>query len=101
MLYEWHQKILQITHLSTDALSIYLGLILFFFVAFCHHRQLKSPYAIWTVVVVAVGLELFNARHDILDRGYWRIGQSLQHILNVLLLPLILWLMARYRVWKG
>ncbi|MGN0934977.1 hypothetical protein [Acinetobacter sp. YH12097] len=101
MLSEWHQKILQITHLSTDALSIYLGLILFVFVAFCHHRQLKSHYAIWTVVVVAVGLELFNARHDILDRGYWRIGQSLQHILNVLLLPLILWLMARYRVWKG
>ncbi len=32
------------------------------------HRQLKSPYAIWTVVVVAVGLELFNARHDILDQ---------------------------------
>ena len=101
MLSEWHQKLLQITHLSSDAFSIYLGLIIFFLVAVCHQRQLKSNYAIWAVLIVAVGSELFNARHDILDRGYWRIGQSLQHIVHMLLLPLLLWFMARYRVWKG
>ncbi len=82
-------------------LAIYFGLIIFFVVAFCHQRQLKSNYAIWAVILLAVGVELFNARHDILDKGYWRVGQSLQHIINVLLLPLTLWFMARYRVWKG
>ncbi len=58
------------------SLSIYLGLItVSLFVAFCHQRQLKSTYAIWAVVVLAVGLQLFNARHDILDKGYWRMGK--------------------------
>ena len=101
ILSEWRNTFLQVTHLSGDALSIYSGLLLFFIAAFFHQRQLKSHYAIWTVIIAAVAMELFGARHDILDRGYWRIGASLRDMANMIFLPLLIWLMAKYRVWKG
>ncbi|OTG90060.1 hypothetical protein B9T34_09545 [Acinetobacter sp. ANC 3813] len=101
MLFEWRNTFLQVTQLSGDALLIYVGLLLFFIAAFFHQRQLKSHYAIWTVIIFAIAVEMFGARHDIWDRGYWRIGESLRDIANMILLPLIIWLMAKYRVWKG
>lgn len=101
LLYEWRTAFLQLTQLSHDALLIYLGMLLFFLIAFFHQRQLKSNYAVWAVILAAVAFELFGARHDILDRGYWKVGSSLHDIVNMILMPLLIWLMAKYRVWKG
>ncbi|RKG31791.1 hypothetical protein [Acinetobacter tianfuensis] len=94
------QTLQQWTHLSSDALLIYCGLIIFFLAALCHQRQLKSKYAIWAVLGLALAAELFGARHDILDRGYWRVGESLRDILCMSLMPLLLWLGAHYRIWR-
>lgn len=89
------------TELSRDALHIYAGLTLFFIVAFFHHRQLKSKWAIWTVLIVAVTAELFDAHDDFINYGMWHIGASLHDIINTIFWPLVIWLMARFRVWKG
>ncbi|CAB1208443.1 hypothetical protein [Acinetobacter bouvetii] len=93
--------IINFTELSRDALHIHLGLLLFLVVAFFHHRQLKSKWAIWTVVIVAIAAELFDARDDLINHGLWRIGASMHDIINTIFWPLIIWLMARFRVWKG
>ncbi|WP_228147067.1 hypothetical protein [Acinetobacter sp. ANC 3832] len=69
--------------------------------AFLHHRQLKSHFAIWAVVIVAVGYELFDARDDLINHGYWRIGASMHDIINTIFWPLMIWLMAKFKVWKG
>ena len=91
----------QWAHLSTDAGHIYLGLVIFFVIALCHQRQLKSHYAIWAVLGLALALELFGARHDILERGYWRVTESVRNIFHMSLMPLLIWLSAYYRVWRG
>lgn len=91
----------QWAHLSTDAGRIYVGLIIFFVVAVCHQRQLKSHYAIWAVFGLAFAIELYGARYDILEHGYWRVTESLRNILNMSLMPFLLWLSAYYRLWRG
>ncbi|OTG76246.1 hypothetical protein B9T26_03495 [Acinetobacter sp. ANC 4169] len=93
--------IVNFTDLSRDSLHIYAGLLLFFIVAFIHHRQVKSRWAIWTVVMVAIAAELFDARDDLINHGYWRVGASMHDMINTIFWPLLIWLMARFRVWKG
>ncbi|MGC3818811.1 hypothetical protein [Acinetobacter sp. G11] len=93
--------IVNFTELSRDALHMYAGLMLFFIVAFFHHRQLKSKWSIWTVLIVAIAAELFDARDNLINHGLWRIGASLHDIINTIFWPLLIWLMARFRLWKG
>ncbi|MEJ2900126.1 hypothetical protein [Acinetobacter sp. NS-4] len=92
--------VVNFTELSRDALYIYAGLVLFFIVAFFHHRQLKSKWAILTVLIVAIAAELLDARDDLINYGLWRIGSSVHDIINTIFWPLLIWLMARFRVWK-
>ena len=89
------------TGLSSDALFIYAGLIIYFIVAAIHKRQLKSNLAIIATVVLAFVIEIFNARADIFGRGYWRIWESIHSIVNMIFWPYVIWAMARFRVWKG
>lgn len=93
--------VVNFTELSRDALYIYAGLVLFFIVAFFHHRQLKSKWAILAVLIVAIAAELFDARNDLIKHGYWRVGASMHDMINTIFWPLLIWLMARFRVWKG
>ncbi len=97
---ELKMYVVDFTELSRDALHIHAGLLLFFMVAFFHHRQLKSHVAIWAVVVMAIGAELFDARDDLINHGLWRIGASLHDIINSIFWPWLIWFMARFRVWK-
>ncbi|AXQ21116.1 hypothetical protein BEN71_02955 [Acinetobacter wuhouensis] len=98
---EFKIYIVNFTDLARDALHIYAGLAVFFIVALIHKRQLKSTWAIITVICVAVGCELFDARDDLINHGYWRVGASMHDIINTCFWPVMIWLMARFRVWKG
>ncbi|MCU4315538.1 hypothetical protein KTH46_10950 [Acinetobacter bereziniae] len=89
------------TGLSSDALFIYAGLILYFIVAAIHKRQLKSNIAMILTVVLAFSIEIFNARADIFGKGYWRIWSSIHSIVNMIFWPYMIWAMARFRIWKG
>ncbi|WP_445114921.1 hypothetical protein [Acinetobacter sp. WZC-1] len=98
---EFKIYIIHLTGLDRDALHIYAGLLVFFIVAFFHKRQLKSQLAMWAVVIVAVAAELFDARDDLFNHGYWRVGASLHDIINTSFWPLMIWLMAKFKLWKG
>jgi hypothetical protein len=98
---EFAMSLKHFTGLSSDALLIYTGLIIYFFVAAIHKRQLKSNMAIIITVVVALSIEIFNARADIFGKGYWRIWASIHSIVNMIFWPYVIWAMARFRVWKG
>lgn len=77
---EFASSLKHFTGLSSDALFIYAGLIIYFIVAAIHKRQLKSNFAIIATVVLAFVIEIFNARADIFGRGYWRIWESIHSI---------------------
>ncbi|UDM37912.1 hypothetical protein LIS44_12820 [Acinetobacter haemolyticus] len=92
--------VVNFTELSRDALHIYAGLTLFFIVAFFHHHKLKSKWAILAVLIVAIAAELLDARDDLINHGLWHIGASVHDIINTIFWPLLIWLMARFRVWR-
>ena len=98
---QYTQNLKHFTVLSSDALFIYAGLIIYFVVAAIHKRQLRSHIAIIVTVVFAFVIEIFNARADIFGRGYWRIWDSIHSIVNMIFWPYVIWAMARFRVWKG
>ena len=83
-----------------DALHIYAGLLVFFCVAFLDKRQLKSIWALFAVVLTAIGAELLDARDDLINYGYWRFDASLHDILNTIFWPLVLWLIAKFKILK-
>ncbi|WP_336040279.1 hypothetical protein [Acinetobacter calcoaceticus] len=98
---EFKIYIVNLTDLARDALHIYAGLAVFFIVAFFHHRQLKSSWAIWATIIIAIGAELFDARDDLINYGYWRVGARVHDIINTVFWPFIIWLMVRFKILKG
>jgi uncharacterized membrane protein YqgA involved in biofilm formation len=89
-------EIVQFAALSKDALHIYVGLAAFLLAAAVARKGLKSVFPLLAVVVIAVAGELLDARDDFRNLGRWRIGASLHDLLNTILWPLVLWLLARY-----
>ncbi|MFW1666139.1 hypothetical protein [Acinetobacter ursingii] len=97
---EFKIYIVHFTHLARDALHIYAGLLVFLCVAFLDKRQLKSIWALFAVILVAIGAELLDARDDFINLGYWRFDASLHDILNTIFWPCMLWLIAKFRILK-
>ncbi|WP_228268759.1 hypothetical protein [Acinetobacter ursingii] len=81
-------------------MHIYAGLLFVFCVAFLDKRQLKSIWALFAVVLIAIGAELLDARDDLINYGYWRFDASLHDILNTIFWPLVLWLIAKFKILK-
>ena len=98
---EFKIYIVEMTNLSRDALHIYAGLLVFLTVAFLHHRQLRSYYAILLTLLVAVGAELMDARDDLINYGHWRIGASLHDVINTCFWPFVIWVSAKLKIWKN
>jgi hypothetical protein len=86
---------INLTDLTRDALHIYAGLLIFL-----DKRQLKSIWALFAVVLIAIGAELLDARDDLINYGYWRFDASLHDILNTIFWPLVLWLIAKFKLLK-
>ncbi|HCO08131.1 MAG TPA: hypothetical protein DIT34_07455 [Acinetobacter ursingii] len=97
---EFKIYIVNLIDLTRDALHIYVGLLVFFYVAFLDKRQLKSIWALFAVVLTAIGAELLDARDDLINYGYWRFDASLHDILNTIFWPLVLWLIAKFKILK-
>lgn len=98
---EFKIYIVEMTNLSRDALHIYAGLLVFLTVAFLHHRQLRSYYAILLTLLVAVGAELMDARDDLINYGHWRIDASLHDVINTCFWPFVIWVAAKLKIWKN
>ncbi|MFW2061830.1 hypothetical protein [Acinetobacter ursingii] len=68
--------------------------------AFLDKRQLKSIWALFAVVLIAISAELLDARDDLINYGYWRFDASLHDILNTIFWPLVLRLIAKFKLLK-
>lgn len=87
--------IVAFTGLEKDALHIYVGLGIFFAVAFLSRNSIKTFKPLLAVLIVAVLGELLDMRDDLASLGYWRWGASLHDIVNTLFWPAILFSLAR------
>jgi hypothetical protein len=88
--------ILAHTGLSRDAIHVYIGLFVFFFVALVSRRPIKSLTPWLAVVFVACALEIPDAIDDVHAFGYWRLAASGHDIVNTLLWPSVMVVLAKF-----
>lgn len=86
------------TGLSKDALHIYVGLSVFLVTAVVLRKPLQSIIPWLAVAAVAIAGEALDMRDDIASFGYWRWEASLHDVLNTLLWPTVLLLLAKLRI---
>jgi hypothetical protein len=84
------------TGLSKDALHVYLGLAVWLLAAAVFRRSITSLRRWLVVLIVAAGIECFDAYDDWVDLGHWRYRASLHDMLNTMFWPTVLALLARF-----
>lgn len=84
--------------LSKDALHIYVGLLVYVFVAVVFVKSIKSVWPWIAAALVAVAGECLDMRDDIESYGHWRYWASGHNILNTLFWPTVLLLLAKLGV---
>lgn len=88
--------VISITGLSRDALHTYTGLTTLFLAALILRKPLKS-WTPWLVVLaVATTGEIIDLYDDMILRGYWRFAASMHDMVNTLLWPTVILLLARF-----
>jgi hypothetical protein len=88
--------IVDFTGLSKDALHVYVGLIAWLLSAALWRKSIASFNPWLMVLIVACGIEAFDAFDDWRSLGRWRVGASVHDIVNTLFWPTVLALLARY-----
>ena len=82
--------------LSKDALHVYAGLMVWLLAAALFRKSITTLRPWLAVLVVALGIEAFDAFDDWVDLGRWRYRASLHDIVNTLFWPTVLALLARF-----
>jgi hypothetical protein len=88
--------IMGFTGLAKDALHIYVGLAVWLLAAAVFRRSITTLRPWLAVLVVACGIEAFDAFDDWVQLGRWRWRASLHDVVNTLFWPTVLALLARY-----
>ncbi|MFN7941194.1 MAG: hypothetical protein U0X73_06320 [Thermoanaerobaculia bacterium] len=83
------------SHLSKDAIHIYLGLAVFLAGVLLLRRPLRSFVPLLPVLGLAIAMEALDRHDDLIAYGHWRVGASLHDIVNTCLWPAILVLLVR------
>lgn len=81
--------------LSKDALHIYVGLTVFFATSWAFRKRKDISWPLLAVLLIAVAGELFDMRDDLSSIGYWRWMASLHDIVNTMLWPTVIFVLAR------
>ncbi|HUQ08996.1 MAG TPA: hypothetical protein VM146_01680 [Steroidobacteraceae bacterium] len=84
------------TGLSKDALHIYVGIGVWLLAAAVFRRSITTLRPWLVVLVVACGIECFDAFDDWVQLGRWRWRASIHDLINTLFWPSVLGLSARY-----
>ena len=92
-------SIIAASQLSRDALHVYVGLATFVIAALVFRRSIRSWLPWFAVLVVAVLVEAVDLRDDLLTRGHLRWLASTHDLLNTMLWPTVLVLVARHTRW--
>ncbi len=87
--------IVTFTDLGRDALHVYAGLATLFLSALLLRKPLRSWLPWLMVLLVAVAAELLDLRDDSLTSGRLRWGASAHDIVNTLVWPTVILLLAR------
>lgn len=77
--------------MSEALLHLHIGLAIFVIAALALRRRMRSPWPLLAVALLALGNELV----DRLSHDSWRIANSAADLLNTLLWPTVLFLLAR------
>jgi hypothetical protein len=89
--------IVEVSHLSKDALHIYLGLGVFVVTALVFRKRIQSSLVPWLAVLLVASLgEIVDMHDDIKTLGYWRWAASLHDVLNTMFWPTVLLILARF-----
>ena len=88
--------IMGFTGLAKDALHIYVGLGVWLLAAALFRRSITTWRPWLAVLVVACGIEAFDAFDDWVRLGRWRWRASLHDVINTMFWPTVLALLARY-----
>ena len=89
-------SVIGFTGLSKDALHIYAGLIVWLLAAALFRKSITTLKPWLAVLVVALGIEAFDAFDDWVGLGYWRVSASVHDVLNTLFWPTVFALLARF-----
>ena len=86
--------IVEISHLSKDAIHIYLGLGVF---VVGLPKAIQSSLVPWLAVLLVASLgEIVDMHDDIKTLGYWRWAASLHDVLNTVVWPTVLLILAQF-----
>jgi hypothetical protein len=88
--------IVGLTGLSKDALHVYVGIGVWLLAAALLRRSISTLRPWLAVLLVACAIEGFDAFDDWVDLGRWRWRASLHDVVNTMLWPTVLALLARY-----
>lgn len=88
--------IIAATGLSKDALHVYFGLSVWLLAAALWRKSIATIKPWLMVLLAAVIVEIFDAFGDWRSLGRWRAGASAHDIVNTLVWPTLLALLARY-----
>ncbi len=87
--------IVTFTDLGRDALHVYAGLATLFLAALLWRKPLRSWLPWLVVLAVAVVVEILDLRDDAATHGNLRWGASAHDIVNTLIWPTVILLLAR------
>lgn len=88
--------IVGLTGLSKDALHVYVGLGVWLLAAALFRRSITTLRPWLAVLIVAMGIEAFDAFDDWVQLGRWRWKASLHDVVNTVFWPTVLALLARF-----
>jgi len=88
-------RVLDAIPVSKDAAHVYVGMGCLLLALLAFRAPLRSYWALFPGLVVAVTMEVFDLRDDLVSVGHFRWDASLKDVVNTNLLPLILVTVAR------
>jgi hypothetical protein len=92
--------LLSVLPLAKDAVHIYIGFGCLLLALLVLRRPLRSFWVLVPGVVVSIAMELLDLRDDQAWLGRFRYSASLKDIFNTNAIPLVLVLLARWRLIK-
>ena len=88
-------RVLDMIPVSKDAAHVYIGMICLLFALLVLRIPLRSYRALIPGLVVALVMEVFDLRDDLVSVGHFRWGASVKDVVNTNLLPVLLVTVAR------
>jgi len=88
-------RVLDVIPVSKDAAHVYVGMGCLLLALLIFRAPLRSYRALIPGLIVAIAMEVFDLRDDLVSVGRFRWGASLKDMVNTNLLPLVLVTMAR------